>query len=127
MYENLTEVSLKRALERQQRLHHPGTAGLEYPASIHASPVRSKKPTPHHPSPRQAKAIGTKLLSLSRARLLLHDNPPSHALHDLRIKLHRMIPRETDLLCQVIRQDVQEFFVPRFVKERLVREFGFLV
>lgn len=59
--------------------------------------------------------------------LILNDNLPSHALDDLCIKLDGVVPREANLLGQVVGQNVDEVAVALVVEQGLVGELGFLV
>ena len=47
------------------------------------------------------------LIMLVLVPLLLSLHLLTHTIHDLAIKLRRLTPREANLLCKIIRQEVQ--------------------
>lgn len=65
--------------------------------------------------------------SLSSTLILINNDLLSHTLHNLCIKLDGMIPREANLLGQIIGQDVDEISVSVRVEQWFVGEFCFLV
>ena len=66
-------------------------------------------------------------LYLHSSSILLDNNLLRHTIHHPRIKLDRMIPGKTNLLGQVIRQQIHQIPIPVRVQQRLVRELGLLV
>lgn len=66
-------------------------------------------------------------LCLSSILILINNDLLSHTLHNLRVELDGMIPREANLLGQIIGQDVDEISVSVRVEQWFVGEFCFLV
>lgn len=66
-------------------------------------------------------------LTTRRLSFILHDNPLRHAIHDLGVEFGGMVAWETDILGQIIGQDIHEVAIPVLVEKGLVRKLGILV
>jgi len=56
------------------------------------------------------------MLRVASAQSLDNLNPPGHDLHDFGVELGRRAARETDLLREVVGQDIQEVAIVAFVE-----------
>lgn len=57
----------------------------------------------------------------------LNNNPPSHTLPHLPIKLHSLTARKTDLFTKIIRQQIQQILIASLIQQRFVCELCVLV
>lgn len=89
--------------------------------SSNDSTNNDSKPQPH------AMNSATATINNLASFLIINNNASSHTVHDLGVEFDSMITRETNLLGEVIRQDIDETTIAVLVEERLVCELGVFV